>query len=449
MDGNQAELLAQISPLDGRYRDKVKELGKYFSEGALIKQRVWVEVKYVLALAEFLNTGSELKLLKVRNLKTWAENLTDKDLVRVKEIEAEINHDVKAVEYFIRENLKKLGLQKLSSWIHWGLTSEDVNNLTYGLLLQKFKDEELVKLESDLIKKLTEMALKHKAVVMPARTHGQIAVPTTVGKELAVFIERGRWWLKKIKELKLGGKLNGAVGNFNSQVKLYPQKDWLSFSQKFVSSLGLEPVMATTQIEPGDRTAHFLDLVKGLNNVWLDLAKDCWLYIAFDYFKQKVVAKEVGSSTMPHKVNPIDFENAEGNLEMANSILMMMSQKFPVSRLQRDLSDSTVKRNFGVAFGHTILAMKSLLKGLGKIEPNREWLKQEIENHPEMLAEAEQLKMKTQGDAEAYEKIKKLTRGGIRPLKTVKGSDVSRAFALEEYIGLAVKITEQTVRRLK
>ncbi|MBU1323069.1 adenylosuccinate lyase, partial [Patescibacteria group bacterium] len=178
MDGNQAGLLAQISPLDGRYRDKVKEIGKYFSEGALIKQRVWVEVKYVLALAEFLNTGSERKLLKVQNLKTWAENLTDKDLVRVKEIEAEINHDVKAVEYFIRENLKKLGLQKLSAWIHWGLTSEDVNNLTYGLLLQKFKDEELVKLESDLIKKLTEMALKHKSVVMPARTHGQIAVPT-------------------------------------------------------------------------------------------------------------------------------------------------------------------------------------------------------------------------------------------------------------------------------
>lgn len=403
-----------------------------------------MEVKYALALAEFLNTGSELKLLKVRNLKTWGEKLTNKDFQRVKEIEAEINHDVKAVEYFIRENLKKLRLQKLSAWIHWGLTSEDVNNLAYGLLVQKFKDKELVPEEKRLVEQLGEMALKYKSVVMPARTHGQIAVPTTVGKELAVFVSRAGFWLEKIKKLKLGGKLNGAVGNFNAQVKLYPKKDWLGFSQKFVTGLGLEPVRATTQIEPGDRTAYLLDLIRGLNNVWLDLAKDCWLYISFDYFKQKVVTKEVGSSTMPHKVNPIDFENCEGNLEVANSLLMMMSQKFPVSRLQRDLSDSTVKRNFGVAFGHTVLAMKSLLKGLGKIEPNREWLKQEIKNHPEMLSELEQLKLKTQGDAEAYEKIKALTRGNK------KGSELEllkvRNLKVEKYIGLAEEITKLAVK---
>lgn len=433
MFDGQIRQLAAISPLDGRYLDKVKELEQYFSEGALIKQRVWVEVKYVLTLTEFLQ-----KKIEGGKLLGWAKNLNNKDLIRVKEIEKETNHDVKAVEYFIRENLKKLGLQKLSAWIHWGLTSEDVNNLAYGLILQQFKDKELIKAEADLINKLTEMAGKYKAVVMPGRTHGQIAVPTTVGKELAVFVERGEWWLKKIKEVKLGGKLNGAVGNFNAQIKLYPQKDWLSFSQKFVSALGLEPVMATTQIEPGDRTVYFLDLVRGLNNVWLDLSQDCWLYIAFDYFKQKVIAREVGSSTMPHKVNPIDFENAEGNLELANSLLVMMSNKLPVSRLQRDLSDSTVKRNFGVVLGYTVLARKSLLKGLTKVEPNAEFLKQEVKNHPEMLSELKQLKLRTQGDAEAYEKIKALTRG--KKIK-IAGTD-----EVKKYIGLAEEITKLAVK---
>lgn len=429
MTDGQDRQLAAISPLDGRYLDKVKELAEYFSEGALIKQRIWVEANYVLALVKFLQgkTGGE-KLL------AWAGNLSNKDLLRVKEIEKEINHDVKAVEYFIRENLKKLNLKKLSPWIHWGLTSEDVNNLAYGLILQQFKDKELIKLETDLINQIIIMARKYKSVVMPARTHGQIAVPTTVGKELAVFRERARWWLKKIKEVSLGGKLNGAVGNFNAQVKLYPQKNWLSFSEKFVKGLGLEWVRITTQIEPGDRLVNYLDLVRGLNNVWLDLSRDCWLYICLDYFKQKVVAHEVGSSTMPHKVNPIDFENSEGNLETANALLVMMSNKFPVSRMQRDLSDSTVKRNFGVVFGHTVLAIKSLLKGLGKIEPNFKLLKQEIEDHPEMLAEAEQLRMKIKGDDKAYEKVKKLTRGGI-------SSHFAKAsLGTTKYVGLAEKL---------
>lgn len=440
MTDGQDRQLAAISPLDGRYQAKVKELSEYFSEGALIKQRIWVEVNYVLALVKFLQgkTGGE-KLL------VWARNLSNKDLLRVKKIEKETNHDVKAVEYFIRENLAKLNLKKLSPWVHWGLTSEDVNNLAYGLILQQFKDKELIKLESDLIKKLTEMVGKYKAVVMPARTHGQLAVPTTVGKELAVVAERADFWLKKLQAVRLGGKLNGAVGNFNAQIELYPKKDWQKFSQEIIESLGLEAVRATTQIEPGDRLVFFLDLVRGLNNVWLNLSRDCWLYIAFDYFKQKVMVQEVGSSTMPHKVNPIDFENCEGNLEVANSLLVMMSQKFPVSRLQRDLSDSTVKRNFGVAFGHTVIAIKSLLKGLGKIEPNIELLKQEIENHPEMLAEAEQLRMKIKGDDQAYEKMKALTRG------KKKGSELDkvRNLKLENYIGLAVKITEQTIRRLR
>ena len=446
MTGGQNQLLTVISPLDGRYWDKVKELGEYFSEGALIKARIKVETVYVIKLVEFLNIGSELNL-KVRNLKTWAKNLTDKNLVRVKQIEAKINHDVKAVEYFIRENLKKLKLEKLSVWIHWGLTSEDVNNLAYGLLLTRFRDEQLLVLEKQLLDKLLAMAEKYQAVVMPGRTHGQLAVPTTVGKELVVFASRAEWWLEKIKKLKLGGKLNGAVGNFNAQIKLYPKKDWQKFSREIVADLGLEPVMVTTQIEPGDRLAYWLDLIKGLNHVWLDLARDAWLYIAFDYFKQKVVKKEVGSSTMPQKVNPIDFENAEGNLEIANCLLILMAEKLAVSRLQRDLSDSTVKRNLGVALGHTVLAIRSLLKGLDKVAPNLEKLKQELKAHPEMLAEAEQLKLKIKGEVDAYEKIKALTRGRKEgyELKLLK----VRNLEVEKYIGLAVQITKQTIRRLK
>jgi len=422
-----------ICPLDGRYQDKLIELEEYFSEEALNKTRVEVEIVYLIKLVEFLNTGSELELLKVRNLEAWAKNLTNKDLERVKEIEKKINHDVKAVEYFIRENLKKLKLTKLSSWIHWGLTSEDVNNLSYGLIMHRFKNNEWLGIEMRLINKLGEMALRYKNQVMLGRTHGQIAVPTTVGKELAVFCGRAEFWLKQLKELKLGGKLNGAVGNFNAQVKLYPNKDWLGFSQKFVESFGLEPVMATTQVEPSDRLALTLDLIRGLNNVWLDLAKDCWLYIALDYFKQKVVKTEVGSSTMPHKVNPIDFENCEGNLELSNSLLNMMSNKLVVSRMQRDLSDSTVKRNLGVALGYGFLARKSLLKGLDKIEPNKKFLEKELENHPEVLSEVEQLRRRAQGDEQGYEKVKK-------ELNLIKG----RA---DEYVGLAEKITKLTIGR--
>ena len=447
MTDTQSARLENISPLDGRYQAKVKELGEYFSEGALILARIKVEIVYVVKLVEFLNTGSELKLLKVRNLKDWAENLTDKDLVRVKEIEAEINHDVKAVEYFIRENLGRFKLEKLSPWIHWGLTSEDVNNLAYGLLLTRFKDEQLLILEKQLLDKLLALAEKYQAVVMPARTHGQLAVPTTVGKELAVAAERADFWLKKLQAVRLGGKLNGAVGNFNAQVKLYPGKDWQKFSQEVVESLGLEAVIATTQIEPGDRLVYFLDLTKGLNNVWLNLSQDAWLYIALDYWQQKAVVKEVGSSTMPQKVNPIDFENAEGNLETANCLLTMMAEKLAISRLQRDLSDSTIKRNLGVAFGHTILAIKSLLKGLDKVVPNKEKLKQELVDHPEMLAEAEQLRMKIKGDDQAYEKVKKMTRGKIKgyELELLK----VRNLKVEKYIGLAVEITKQTTRRLR
>lgn len=439
MTDTQSAWLENISPLDGRYKAKVKELSEYFSEGALILARIKVEIVYVIKLVEFLGVV-KLSQAEKKQLLSWSKSLRNKDLEQVKKIEAEINHDVKAVEYFIRENLKKLKLGKLSPWIHWGLTSEDVNNLAYGLLLTQFKNEQLLVLEKQLLNKLLAMAEKYKVVVMPGRTHGQLAVPTTVGKELAVVAERADFWLKKLQAVKLGGKLNGAVGNFNAQVELYPKKDWQKFSQEVIEDLGLDAVIATTQIEPGDRLVYWLDLTKGLNNVWLNLSQDVWLYIALDYWQQKPVAKEVGSSTMPQKVNPIDFENAEGNLEMANCLLIMMAEKLAISRLQRDLSDSTIKRNLGVAFGHTILAIKSLLKGLDKVTPNKEKLKQELAEHPEMLAEAEQLRLKIKGQADAYEKIKILTRG----------KKVDKNWGeVKKYIGLAVKITQQTIRRLK
>lgn len=419
-----------LTPLDGRYGKDVSELREFFSEKALIKYRVKVEVVYLI----------KLKNLKVRNLNKWSENLTDKDIKRVKKIEEKIKHDVKAVEYLIREKLVKLGLKKLEPWVHWGLTSEDVNSLAYGLMLQEAKDKVLVKNQTELVKELVKMAEKYSKVVMPGRTHGQLAVPTTIGKELVVFASRMSQWLKEIKELKLGGKLNGAVGNFNAHQKFYPEKDWLKFSRELVEGLGLSWTMITTQIEPRTRMVKLLDLIRQFNNVGLDLAKDMWLYIAFDYLKQKVFKNEVGSSTMPQKVNPINFENAEGNFELANGVLMTMSNKLSQSRMQRDLSDSTVRRNLGVALGYSLVAMKSLLKGLERVEPNKDKLKQELEDHPEMLAEAWQLGMKTRGDERAYEKVK-------QKYSRLRTSNILGE--VEEYVGLAEKLVSLEIKKIK
>ena len=382
-----------LSPLDGRYRTGTEDLRPYFSEGSLIKNRAKVEVVYLIKLVGFLGV-SQIDKSDEKKLLSWVDSLGDKETSRVKKIESKIRHDVKAVEYLIREKLTSMNLEELDPWVHWGLTSEDVNNLAYGMMMQGAKDEILVKVQTDLVKKLGKMASKYGQTVMPGRTHGQLAVPTTFGKELMVFASRMTEWLKEIKELKLGGKLNGAVGNFNAHNKLFPDKDWLKFSKELVESLGLEWTMVTTQIEPGTRLVKLLDLIRQFNNVGLDLARDMWMYIAFDYLKQEVVSGEVGSSTMPQKVNPIDFENAEGNMELANGMLMVLANKLPISRMQRDLSDSTVKRNLGVAFGYSLLGTKSLMRGLLKVAPNREKLRSEIENHPEMLAEALQLFLK-------------------------------------------------------
>jgi adenylosuccinate lyase len=445
------EELHCLSPLDGRYRKATSDLRAYFSERALVENRVRVEVVYLIKLVGFFNQGYELKLREVRNLINWSENLGDKEIRKVKKIEAKIKHDVKAVEYLIREKLRKMGLKKLEPWVHWGMTSEDVNNLAYNMMLSEAKEKVMVKSQAKLVKELVSMAEKYKDTVMPGRTHGQLAVPTTLGKELIVFASRMSQWLAEIKELKLGGKLNGAVGNYNGHQKFFPEIDWLKFSKELVESLGLSWTMITTQIEPRTKMVKLLDLVRQFNNVGLDLARDMWLYVAFDYLKQRVVKEEVGSSTMPQKVNPISFENAEGNFEMANGVLMTLSNKLSQSRMQRDLSDSTVRRSLGVALGYSLVGIKSLVKGLDRVEPNKKKLKQELQDHPEMLAEAIQLELKIKGKAGAYEKVKALHSQG-KFCKDFSTNDIHHSVIgkslgrVEEYVGLAEKLVEKEIK---
>lgn len=418
-----------LSPLDGRYQEKLGELSHIFSESGLISTRIYVEVSYLNALVEFLGVGKSSK-----KLLAWARNLNTKDIARVKAIEKTTNHDVKAVEYFVRENLKKFKLQVLSPWVHWGLTSEDVNNLAYAMMLTHGIKTVILPQEKELLKVLTDLALANKDVVMPARTHGQLAVPTTMGKELAVFADRSLFFLTKIADLKLSGKLNGAVGNFSAFTALYPKKDWQKFSRDFIKSLGLTPTELTTQVEAGGSLVYLLDLLRQTNNVWLGLAKDMWWYISLNYCRQKKDKQEVGSSTMPQKVNPIEFENAEGNLELVNNLLMFLSNKLSVSRLQRDLSDSTVKRNIGSALGYLSLALQSLTKGLGQISINRELMKKEVEANPQMLAELTQLKLKMTGDDKGYEKVK---------------MNLPKVGEITNYTGLAEKLAEQAIARVK
>ncbi len=449
------KLSTSISPLEGRYRQKISPLKKHFSEAILIKKRIYIEIAYVIALSEFVCDFSLNKKEKQR-LISWQKELQLKNLEKVKKIEEETHHDVKAVEYYIKNNLKNLGLEKISPWIHWGLTSEDVNNLSYALMIKGAKQEVLLPELKNVLKQLVGLAQKHSNQAMPGRTHGQIAVPTTLGKEIVYFASRLLFFTEKIENLQLGGKLNGAVGNFNAHLKIYPDKDWLSFSQEFVKKLGLSPTLITTQIEPNTRLVYLLDLIKQINNVCIDLCKDFWLYISYDYLVQKTNKKEVGSSTMPHKVNPINFENAEGNFQLANSFFEFLSKKLSQSRLQRDLSNSTVMRNIGVAFGHTLLALKSIQKGLKKIKPNKTLLKKEIKKHPEVLTEALQLILKKWGNQNAYKKIKKASRGksiswqGLiknlsLPDKKLKKLQTWKA---EKYIGLALKLTKKEIKTI-
>jgi adenylosuccinate lyase len=410
---SDAQLLA-LSPLDGRYAGKVDALRPIFSEFGLIKARVKVEVEWLLALA------AEPGIVELEpfsgsaqsRLHALADHLGVADAARVKEIERTTNHDVKAVEYLIKERLKDdAELGPALEFVHFACTSEDINNLSYALMLNEARNRVLLPKVDALIAKLREMAHAHAALPMLARTHGQTASPTTVGKELANVVARLQRQRDVLAVLPMPGKINGAVGNYNAHAAAYPDIDWAAFSRKFVQSLGLDWQPYTTQIEPHDGIAETCDAQRRIDTICIDLCRDIWGYISLGYFKQSVKAGEVGSSTMPHKVNPIDFENAEGNFGIANALLEHFAAKLPISRWQRDLTDSTVLRALGTAFGHALVGFDALLRGLDKLSVNPERLATDLDAAWEVLAEAVQTVMRRHGLPNPYEQLKALTRG--------------------------------------
>ena len=405
-------VLNAISPVDGRYRNKTEKLGTYFSEEGLIKYRVLVEIEYFIALCEWpLPQLQEFEHEKFEQLRIIYQNFSSKDALRIKEIESVTNHDVKAVEYFLKEKFDSLHLSKYKEFIHFGLTSQDINNTATPLSLKEGFEEvvlpELVALEVQLF----ELAQEWKHIPMLARTHGQAASPTSLGKEIFVFVERLTNQLEMLNSIPYAAKFGGATGNFNAHHIAYPDIDWVAFGNSFVSEkLGLQRLQNTTQIEHYDYLAAFFDNLKRINNILLDLDRDMWTYISMDYFKQKIKKGEVGSSAMPHKVNPIDFENSEGNIGMANALFEHLAAKLPVSRLQRDLTDSTVTRNLGVPLAHSLIAIKSLQKGLGKLILNEAKVRADLENNWAVVAEAIQTILRRENYPNPYEALKELTR---------------------------------------
>lgn len=406
--------LRALSPTDGRYAEKVNDLRDIFSEYGLIRFRVMVEVRWLQCLADAPDIEEVGPISSVMKdvLNRIVDDFALDDAERVKNIEATTNHDVKAVEYFIRERLGDgPETQPLKDFLHFGCTSEDINNLSYALMLRSARSEVLLPQMRELANKLKAMAREYAELPMLSRTHGQTASPTTLGKELANVVARLERAQKQFGAVAILGKFNGAVGNYNAHVVAYPGTDWQAMSHRFIESLGLQANPYTTQIEPHDWTAEYSHALLRYNTILIDFARDIWGYISLGYFKQKVAKNEVGSSTMPHKVNPIDFENAEGNLGMANAMLSHFAAKLPISRWQRDLTDSTVQRNFGVATGYVVIAMQSLRKGVGKLQVNREAIHSDVSAAWEVLAEAVQTVMRRYGIPEPYEKLKALTRG--------------------------------------
>ncbi|WP_026934592.1 adenylosuccinate lyase [Christiangramia echinicola] len=408
--------LSAVSPIDGRYRSKTKKLSPYFSEEALIKYRILVEVEYFIALHE--QGLAQLKDVDTNNFKKLRElyeNFTSIDAQAVKKIEKVTNHDVKAVEYFLKEEFEKLGMQTSKEFIHFGLTSQDINNTAIPLSLKDAVNEVYLPELNEIIARLQELAEGWKDIPLLARTHGQPASPTRLGKEINVFVVRIQEQMRLLKDIPHAAKFGGATGNFNAHKVAYPETDWKKFGNNFVENkLGLHHSFPTTQIEHYDHAAALFDSLKRINNILLDLDRDIWTYISMDYFKQKIKKGEIGSSAMPHKVNPIDFENSEGNLGIANAIFEHLSAKLPVSRLQRDLTDSTVLRNIGVPIGHTLIAFKSTLKGLNKLLLNEEKLNADLENNWAVVAEAIQTILRREGFKNPYEALKGLTRTNER-----------------------------------
>ena len=450
-----SEPLKAISPLDGRYSKSTENLSDYFSEHALIKYRTKVEIEYLISLSlekeiQELKPFSEKDKEKLRKIYT-SFNLDDSK--RVKAIEVATNHDVKAVEYFIREKLEKINKKRIFPWIHFALTSEDINNLSYSLMWQEaFKKEFLPKL-NEVIKKLKTISKQFANTPMLSLTHGQSATPTTFGKEIKVFIHRLNRQSAQMKNHTLLGKFSGATGTWAAHSIAYPKVNWLQFTRKFVSSLGLEPNLITTQIEPHDSVVESYHSIIRSNNILTDLCRDIWSYVSRGILKQKKIPGEVGSSTMPHKINPIQFENAEGNLGLATAIFDHLSNKLPISRMQRDLTDSTTLRNQGVAMGYSYLAYKNILKGLARITVDKPKMKSELDNHWEVLAEAIQTILRKTGSDNAYEQLKNMTQGTeinqtsileFVKLLRIPEEEKNKLINLtpDQYIGIAAKLIE-------
>jgi adenylosuccinate lyase len=406
--------LTALSPLDGRYHNRLAPLREHFSEFGLIRLRVRVEIEWLKALADepALAEIPPFSAATLAALDALATDFTQADGARLKAIEEKTNHDVKAVEYFLRERLAdNPEVARVAEFIHFACTSEDINNVCHALMLRRSREEVMLPALDAVIEKLAALARELADLPMLARTHGQPASPTTLGKELANTVHRLRRARERFASVRLTAKMNGAVGNYNAHLVAYPEVDWERLARHFVERLGLEFNPYTTQIEPHDAMAELFDACARINTILIDLDRDIWGYVSLGYFRQKPRAGEVGSSTMPHKVNPIDFENSEGNLGIANALLRHMSEKLPVSRWQRDLTDSTVLRNMGVAFGHTLLAWDSCLRGLGKLEADRERLAADLEENWEVLAEPIQTVMRRYGISSAYERLKDLTHG--------------------------------------
>ncbi len=406
--------LNAVSPIDGRYRSKCEPLAKYFSEGALIKYRVRVEVEYFIALADRLKglrPALAAVAAKAEQLRDIYRQFSDADAQAIKDIEKTTNHDVKAVEYFLKGKFDQMGLAELKEFIHFGLTSQDINNTSVPLSMKECHDEVLLPAYRRLQALLDERAEEWKDIPMLAHTHGQPASPTTLGKEWGVFAYRLRRQLDELERIPFTAKFGGATGNFNAHLAAFPDIDWRAFGNDFVKNhLGLERQQLTTQIENYDMMAAWFDACKRINVILIDLCRDVWTYVSMEYFKQRIKAGEVGSSAMPHKVNPIDFENAEGNLGLANAIFEHLSHKLPISRMQRDLTDSTVSRNIGVPIAHTIISIASLEKGLGKLLLNEQALYRDLENNWAVVAEAIQTILRSVGYPNPYEALKQLTR---------------------------------------
>ncbi|MEI4549364.1 adenylosuccinate lyase [Pseudoalteromonas spongiae] len=406
--------LTAISPVDGRYGSKTTELREIFSEYGLIKYRVTVEVRWLqaLAAAEGIDEVPSLSAEANQILDNIVANFNEEDAMRVKDIERTTNHDVKAVEYLLKEKVAdNAELNAINEFIHFACTSEDINNLSHGLMLKEARENVLLPYCDKLLDAVHALAKEYQTIPMMCRTHGQPASPSTMGKEMANVYIRLKRQRDQIANVELLGKINGAVGNYNAHISAYPNYDWHAHAEKFVTSLGLEWNAFTTQIEPHDYIAELYDAIARFNTILIDFDRDVWGYIALNHFKQKTIAGEIGSSTMPHKVNPIDFENSEGNLGIANAIFAHLAQKLPVSRWQRDLTDSTVLRNLGVGMGYALIAYQATLKGISKLEVNQEKLLAELDQNWELLAEPIQTVMRKYGIEKPYEKLKELTRG--------------------------------------